>query len=173
MTFDIDANGILNVSAKDLGTGKEQKITITASSGLSEEDIEKMKKDADAHADEDKKRREDVDLRNNADNLAYQTEKLLKDNADKIPAEKKSAVESANEELKEALKGTASEAIKAATDKLQQVVQDASQEIYKAAQDAQASGGESGGNTDSADSNSENKEDGPIIDAEVVEEKKE
>ena len=105
--------------------------------------------------------------------MAYQTEKLLKDNADKIPAEKKSAVESANEELKEALKGTAMEAIKAATDKLQQVVQDASQEIYKAAQDAQAWGGESGGNTDSADSNSENKDDGPIIDAEVVEEKKE
>jgi len=172
VTFDIDANGILNVSAKDLGTGKEQKITITASSGLSEEDIEKMKKDADAHADEDKKRREDVDLRNNADNLAYQTEKLLKDNADKIPADKKSAVESANEELKEALKGTAADAIKSATEKLQQVVQDASQEIYKSAQEAQAAGGGSASDTNSAQPETENKEEGPIIDAEVVEEKK-
>ena len=82
VTFDIDANGILNVSAKDLGTGKEQKITITASSGLSEEDIEKMKQDAESHAEDDKKRREEVDLRNSADNLAYQTEKMLKDNGD-------------------------------------------------------------------------------------------
>jgi molecular chaperone DnaK len=171
VTFDIDANGILNVSAKDLGTGKEQKITITASSGLSEEDIEKMKKDADAHADEDKKRREDVDLRNNADNLAYQTEKLLKDNADKIPADKKSAVESANEELKEALKGTAADVIKTATEKLQQVVQDASQDIYKAAQEAQAAG-EGSADAGSAQPETENKEEGPIIDAEVVEEKK-
>ena len=129
VTFDIDANGILNVNAKDLGTGKEQKITITASSGLSEEDIEKMKQDAESHAEDDKKRREEVDLRNNADNLAYQTEKMLKDNGDKIPDDKKSAVEAANNELKEALKGTAADAIKAATEKLQQVVQDASQDI--------------------------------------------
>ena len=93
VTFDIDANGILNVNAKDLGTGKEQKITITASSGLSEEDIEKMKQDAESHAEDDKKRREEVDLRNNADNLAYQTEKMLKDNGDKIPDDKKSAEE--------------------------------------------------------------------------------
>ena len=117
MTFDIDANGILNVSAKDLGTGKEQKITITASSGLSEEDIEKMKQDAESHAEDDKKRREEVDPRNSADNLAYQTEKMLKDNGDKIPDDKKSAVEAANNELKEALKGTAADAIKAATEK--------------------------------------------------------
>ncbi|MED6327116.1 MAG: molecular chaperone DnaK, partial [Verrucomicrobiota bacterium] len=140
VTFDIDANGILNVNAKDLGTGKEQKITITASSGLSEEDIEKMKQDAESHAEDDKTRREEVDLRNNADNLAYQTEKMQKDNGDKIPDDKKSAVEAANNELKEALKGTAADAIKAATEKLQQVVQDASQDIYKAAQEAQATG---------------------------------
>ena len=141
VTFDIDANGILNVSAKDLGTGKEQKITITASSGLSEEDIEKMKQDAEAHADEDKQRREEVDLRNSADNLAYQTEKLLKDNGDKISGDKKSALEAANKDLKEALKGSDTNAIKAATEKLQQVVQDASADIYKAAQEAQAAGG--------------------------------
>ena len=176
VTFDIDANGILNVSAKDLGTGKEQKITITASSGLSEEDIEKMKQDAESHAEDDKKRREEVDLRNSADNLAYQTEKMLKDNGDKIPEDKKSAVEAANNELKEALKGTAADAIKAATEKLQQVVQDASQDIYKAAQEAQAAGqaggAELGGDADAGQAEEAKKDEGPIIDAEVVEEKK-
>ena len=176
VTFDIDANGILNVNAKDLGTGKEQKITITASSGLSEDDIEKMKQDAESHAEDDKKRREEVDLRNNADNLAYQTEKMLKDNGDKIPDDKKSAVEAANNELKEALKGTAADAIKAATEKLQQVVQDASQDIYKAAQEAQATGqaggAEPGGDADAGQAEEAKKDEGPIIDAEVLEEKK-
>ncbi|MBC8245123.1 MAG: molecular chaperone DnaK [Verrucomicrobia bacterium] len=173
VTFDIDANGILNVNAKDLGTGKEQKITITASSGLSEEDIENMKQDAEAHADDDKKRREEVDLRNNADNLAYQTEKLLKENGDKISGDKKSALEAANNELKEAVKGSDSDTIKAATEKLQQVVQDASGDIYKAAQEAQAAGGaEPGGDAAPADEDEPAKKDeGPIIDAEVVEEK--
>ena len=176
VTFDIDANGILNVNAKDLGTGKEQKITITASSGLSDEDIEKMKQDAESHAEDDKKRREEVDLRNNADNLAYQTEKMLKDNGNKIPDDKKSAVEAANNELKEALKGTAADAIKAATEKLQQVVQDASQDIYKAAQEAQAAGQAGGaepdGNADAGQAEEAKKDESPIIDAEVVEEKK-
>jgi molecular chaperone DnaK len=176
VTFDIDANGILNVNAKDLGTGKEQKITITASSGLSEEDIEKMKQDAESHAEDDKKRREEVDLRNNADNLAYQTEKMLKDNGDKIPDDKKSAVEAANNELKEALKGTAADAIKAGTEKLQQVVQDASKDIYKAAQEAQAAGQAGGaepdGDADVGQAEEAKKDEGPIIDAEVVEEKK-
>ena len=173
VTFDIDANGILNVNAKDLGTGKEQKITITASSGLSEEDIEKMKQDAETHADEDKKRREEVDLRNSADNLAYQTDKMLKDNGDKISGDKKSALEEANNELKDTLKGSDSNAIKAATEKLQQVVQDASADIYKAAQEAQAAG--SAEPSDDAapadDDEPAKKEEGPIIDAEVVEEK--
>ena len=174
VTFDIDANGILNVSAKDLGTGKEQKITITASSGLSEEDIEKMKQDAEAHADEDKQRREEVDLRNSADNLAYQTEKLLKDNGDKISGDKKSALEAANNDLKEALKGSDTNAIKAATEKLQQVVQDASADIYKAAQEAQAAdGAEPGGDAAPAgDDEPAKKDEGPIIDAEVVEERR-
>ena len=173
VTFDIDANGILNVNAKDLGTGKEQKITITASSGLSEEDIDKMTPDAEAHADDDKKRREEIDLRNNADNLAYQTEKMLKENGDKISGDKKSALEAANNELKEAVKGSDSDAIKAAMEKLQQVVQDASGDIYKAAQEAQAAGGaEPGGDTAPADEDEPAKKDeGPIIDAEVVEEK--
>ena len=172
VTFDIDANGILNVSAKDLGTGKEQKITITASSGLSKEDIEKMKQDAETHADEDKQRREEVDLRNSADNLVYQSEKLLKENGDKISGDKKSAVEVANNELKEALKGSDTNAIKAATEKLQQVVQDASGDIYKAAQEAQAAGAAEASGDDAPDRDEPSKKDeGPIIDAEVVEEK--
>lgn len=173
VTFDIDANGILNVNAKDLGTGKEQKITITASSGLSEEDIEKMKQDAETHADEDKKRREEVDLRNSADNLAYQTDKMLKDNGDKISGDKKSVLEEANNELKDTLKGSDSNAIKAATEKLQQVVQDASADIYKAAQEAQAAGSAepSGDAAPADDDEPAKKEEGPIIDAEVVEEK--
>ena len=171
VTFDIDANGILNVNAKDLGTGKEQKITITASSGLSEEDIEKMKSDAETHAEDDKKRREEVDLCNNADNLAYQTDKMLKENGDKLSGDKKSALEAANNELKDALKGSDSNAIKVATEKLQQVVQDASGDIYKAAQEAQAADGtEPGGDAPDGDEPA-NKEEGPIIDAEVVEEK--
>ena len=93
VTFDIDANGILHVSAKDLGTGKEQKITITASSGLTKDEIEKMRKDAEAHAEDDKKRREEIETRNEADNAVYRSEKMLKDNADKISGDDKSKIE--------------------------------------------------------------------------------
>ena len=95
VTFDIDANGILHVGAKDLGTGKEQKITITASSGLSKDEVEKMRKDAEAHADEDKAKREEVETRNEADNAVYRTEKMLKDNADKISGDDKAKIEKA------------------------------------------------------------------------------
>ena len=105
VTFDIDANGILHVSAKDLGTGKEQKITITASSGLSKDEIEKMRKDAESHADEDKKQREEVEARNEADNAVYRSEKMLKDSADKISGTDKTKIEDAVKEVKEALKG--------------------------------------------------------------------
>jgi molecular chaperone DnaK len=103
VTFDIDANGILHVSAKDLGTGKEQKITITASSGLSKDEIEKMRKDAEAHADEDKAKREEVETRNEADSSVYRTEKMLKDNADKIPGNLKTEVEGKIAALKSAV----------------------------------------------------------------------
>src|SRR5438046_6639110 len=105
VTFDIDANGILHVSAKDLGTGKEQKITITASSGLSKEEIEKMRKDAEAHAEDDRKHREEIETRNEADNTVYRSEKLLKDNADKISGADKTKIETAVNEVKEAIKG--------------------------------------------------------------------
>src|SRR5207247_418148 len=117
VTSDIDANGILHVNAKDLGTGKEQKITITASSGLSKDEIEKMRKDAEAHADDDRKRREEIEIRNEADNSVYRNEKMLKDNADKLSGSDKSKIESALTELKEALKGTDSDAIKSASEK--------------------------------------------------------
>ena len=111
VTFDIDANGILHVSAKDLGTGKEQKITITASSGLTKDEIEKMRKDAEAHAEDDKKRREEIEPRNEADNAVYRSEKMLKDNADKISGGDKSKIEDAIKEVKEALKGSDGAAI--------------------------------------------------------------
>ena len=118
VTFDIDANGIVNVSAKDLGTGKEQKITITASTNLSQEEIDKAMHEAEQFAAEDKKRKEKVEIRNNAEQLVFQSEKALSDLGDKIDASEKSAVESAIEKVKEALKGTDSEMIKMASEGL-------------------------------------------------------
>ncbi len=175
VTFDIDANGILHVSAKDLGTGKEQKITITASSGLSKDEIEKMRRDAEAHADEDKQQRESVEARNEADNAVYRSEKMLKDNADKIPADEKSKIESAVSAVKEALKGSDAAAIKSASEKLNEAWQAASAELYKAASEkARAGKAPPGGEpkTEGGAKDSGKKDEGPIIDAEVVDEKK-
>ncbi|MFM1769972.1 MAG: chaperone Hsp70, co-chaperone with DnaJ [Verrucomicrobiota bacterium] len=175
VTFDIDANGILNVSAKDLGTGKEQKITITASSGLSKDEVERMRKDAEAHADEDKKQREEVELRNEADNQVYRTEKLLRENADKISGDDKAQIEAAVNGVKEALKGSDSAALKAATDKLNEAWQKFSEILYKAAAEkAQAAKGAPGAGTSPGPEGQggPGKGDGPIIDAEVVDEKK-
>lgn len=177
VTFDIDANGILHVSAKDLGTGKEQKITIEASSGLSKEDIERMANDAEQHAEEDKKRRENIETRNQADSVVYQTEKLIKENADKIPAPVKEKVEPALKGLKEALEGNDSELIKTRFEALQQI----SQELYSAmAQQGQAdpgaaaqdggAGAEEAGNANASSETS--KSDDDVIDAEVVDDKK-
>ncbi len=175
VTFDIDANGILHVSAKDLGTGKEQKITITASSGLSKDEIEKMRKDAEAHAEEDKKKREEIETRNEADNTVYRTEKLLKENGDKISGDAKSKIESALNEVKEALKGSDFAAIKSASEKLNEAWQTASAELYKAAQEqakAGQAGPKPGPEAGPKGGNGEKKDEGPIIDAEVVDEKK-
>ena len=141
VTFDLDANGILNVSAKDLGTGKEQKITITAAGGLSKDEIEKMRKDAEMHAAEDAKRHEDAEVRNKADGLAFQVEKTLKDAGDKIPADKKAPVETALNELKEALKGADTAAIKAKQDALMKAMEPVAQEMYAGAQAAGAQPG--------------------------------
>ena len=140
VTFDIDANGILNVSAKDLGTKKEQKITITAAGGLSKEEIEKMRKDAEIHAAEDEKRHEEVEIRNKADGLAFQVEKTLKDAGDKIAAGKKAPVEAALKDLQEALKNASTpiETIKAKQEALMKAMEPVAQEMYSSAQQAGA-----------------------------------
>ena len=137
VTFDIDANGIVHVSAKDLGTGKEQNISITASSNMSKEDIEKAVKEAEQFADEDKKKREAVDLKNGAEQMVYQTETLISESGDKFSADDKSALEAKAEALKEALKGDDLDAIKAAQEDLQTKFYEVSQKLYQAAQAAQ------------------------------------
>ena len=131
VTFDIDANGIAHVSAKDLGTGKEQKIQITASSGLSDTEIDKMVKEAEKYADADKKRREGIEAKNHADSLVYQCEKTLKESGDKLAAEEKAAIEAAISECKTAMDGGNAETIKAATEKLTQAFHKASETLYK------------------------------------------
>jgi molecular chaperone DnaK len=132
VTFDIDANGIVHVSAKDLGTGKEQKIRIESSSGLSEKDIEQMVKDAELHAEEDKKERERIEVRNEADSLMYSTEKSLKDYGDKISDEEKAKIESAISDLKAAMTSNVIDEIKAKTEALQQAAYKLAEEMYKA-----------------------------------------
>jgi len=159
VTFDIDANGIVHVSAKDLGTGKEQSMTITGGSGLSKEEVERMMKDAESHAEEDKTRREEADVRNGAEGLVYQTEKFLKDNAEKIPAEGKANVEEPLETLKKALTGTDIPSIKTAMEALAQASQAVGAAMY---QDQAANAETSNENT------TENGED--IVDAEIVDE---
>ena len=137
VTFDIDSNGIVHVSAKDLGTGKEQHISITASSNMSKDDIDKAVKEAEQFAAEDKKKREAVDLRNNADQMVYQTEKLLSENGDKFSDDDKSALNTKLDALKEALKGDNTDAIKSAEEDLTNKFYEVSQKIYEATQGAQ------------------------------------
>ena len=159
VTFDIDANGIVHVSAKDLGTGKEQSMTITGGSGLSKEEVERMMKDAEAHAEEDKARREEADVRNGAEGLVYQTEKFLKDNAEKIPAEGKANVEEPLATLKKALEGTDIPSIKTAMEALAEASQAVGAAMYQEqAANAQAS-------NENATNNGED-----IVDAEIVDE---
>ncbi len=141
VSFDIDADGIVNVKAKDLGTGKEQNITITSSTNLSKEDIEKAVKEAEQYSEEDKKRREEVDVRNNADQMVYQTEKTLGELGDKISEDEKAGVQAEVDKLKEALKGTDTEAIKAQTEALTKKFYEISEKLYKEAAEAQAAAG--------------------------------
>ena len=177
VTFDIDVNGILHVSAKDLGTGKEQKITITASSGLSKEEVEQMRRDAESHAEEDRKQREDIEQRNEADAAVYRSEKMLKESADKISGDDKAKIEKAAGELKEALKGTDSAAIKAASERLNEVWQAVSAELYKAAAEqakaskAKAGAQQPGPGPESGPGASGKKPEDTVIDAEVVDDK--
>lgn len=149
VTFDIDANGIVNVSAKDLGTGKEQHISITASTNMSKDDIDKAVKEAEAYAEEDKKRREEVDLRNEADSMVYQTEKSLNEFGDKVTADEKGQVQPKIDALKEALKGNDIEKIKSAKEELQNAFYKIAERVYKEqgaqAQQTEVSGGNNGG----------------------------
>jgi molecular chaperone DnaK len=144
VTFDIDANGILNVQAKDKGTGKEQKIRIEAGSGLSKEEIEKMKAEAKANEEADKEAREKIDKLNQADSLVFQTEKQLKEFGDKIPADKKGPIETALNKLKEAHKAQDIAAVDAAMAEMNTAWTAASEEIYKAQQAAGAQGADAG-----------------------------
>lgn len=147
VTFDIDANGIVNVTAKDMGTGKQQNITITASTNLSKEDIEKAVKEAENYAGEDAKKKEEIEIRNNADQLVYQTEKLVNDSGDKLTADDKGAINSEVEKVKEALKGTDSAAIKTAADELQKKLYEFSSKIYAQSNPEAAAGTAPGADT--------------------------
>ncbi len=176
VTFDIDANGMVNVSAKDKGTGKEQKITITASSGLSKDEVERMMKDAESHAEEDKKRREEIETRNRADQAVYAAEKMLQEMGDKLPSSDKAAVESAVEALKSAISGGDSAAMTRAMEQLTQAQHRAAEALYKTAgpqadpgPEGQPGAGPQGpaGPQGSASS----AEGGDVIDAEVVDDK--
>ena len=170
VTFDIDANGILNVSAKDKATGKEQAIRIEASSGLSQEEIDRMKAEAKANENADKQEREKIDQRNQADSMIFTTENFLKDNGDKIPADKKTAIEGALQQLKDAHKAADVAAIDAATATLNQAVQEASAQMYQGGAGAQA-GPQQGaqGGTEGAQQGGDNKTDDNIQDADFEE----
>src|SRR5205807_10336079 len=177
VTFDIDANGILHVSAKDLGTGKEQKISITGSSGLSKDEVQKMQQEAEAHAEEDKKAKEAIEIKNNADTLAYQSEKQLKELGDKVPADKKKAVEDAIAAVRDAINKNDTDAMKRTYDELQNKFQDISAELYKQAS-AQAQpppgsgqagplpGPEAGGRPGAEQGAGKRGGDGDVVDAE-------
>ena len=169
VTFDIDANGIVNVSAKDLGTGKEQRITITASSGLSKNEVERMMKEAESHAEDDKARREEVETRNQADQAVYAAERMLQDTADKLAASDTQPVEAAIAELKKAIDGGDTTAIKQAMDRLNTAQHKAAETLYK---EAQAGRGTGTAQPPPASETSGNGEGGEVIDAEVVEEEK-
>jgi molecular chaperone DnaK len=167
VTFDIDANGIVHVSAKDLATQKEQSIKITASSGLSKEEVEKLVKDAQAHTDEDKKRRKTAEAKNQADSLIYQTEKNLSEHGDKIAAEDKTKIEEAVAALKKAMEGTDHVAIESATQTLTTASHKLAEEMYKkaSASTATGSGADGGGGTGAG----ETKTDEKVVDAEFEE----
>jgi molecular chaperone DnaK len=169
VTFDIDANGIVHVSAKDRATGKEQSMTITGQSSLGKDQIDQMVRDAEAHAEEDRRRRDEAEARNNADTLVYQTEKLLREQGDKISGDEKASVESALADLKTALAGTDVEAIKTATERLMTTSQNFTQKLYEAASSADheyAQGGATGGGSTAPPN------DDDVVDAEIVDEDK-
>jgi molecular chaperone DnaK len=163
VTFDIDANGILNVTAKDLGTGKEQKIEIKSGSGLSEEEIQSMVSDAEAHASEDRAQRELAEARNLAENMAYQSEKQVEELGDKVDSSSKEEIEAAIKEVRDSLDSGSAEEINSKTEALTAAMQKISEQIYAAAQAEQAASTD-GGEASSSDDEEE------VVDAEVVDE---
>ena len=165
VTFDIDANGIVNVSAKDLGTGKQQSVQITGGSALPKDDIEKMVRDAEQYAEEDRRRREEAEVRNQADTLVYSTEKFLGENEDKVPEDIKSEVREALAEVKKALESNDTEAIKSASERAAQVSQKMGTAIYQQAQAQQASA-----QPGSADGSASTPADDEVVEAEIVDE---
>jgi molecular chaperone DnaK len=167
VTFDIDANGILNVGAKDLATNREQKITITAQSGLSKDEIERMRKDADSHADEDRKRLDEVEAKNRADALVYQTEKLLKENRDRIPEADVKAVEAALEECRRASAEGGLDRINRALEGLTQATHKIAEVLYQKA-GASAGAGQSGSQAGAQEPPKGKAKEGEVIDAEFV-----
>ncbi|HXW38505.1 MAG TPA: molecular chaperone DnaK, partial [Acidimicrobiales bacterium] len=167
VAFDIDANGIVHVSAKDLATGKEQSMTITGQSALGKDDIERMVRDAEAHAEDDRRRREEAEVRNTADTLVYQTDKLLREQGDKIEGSEKEAVTGALQGVKDALNGSDVEAIKTATEALMSASQGFSQRLYEQASQANAADGAA---TAGSDQHSD-AADEEVVDAEIVDEK--
>ena len=167
VTFDIDANGIVNVSAVDKGTGKSQAMTITGGSALSKDEIDRMVSDAEAHADEDRKRREAAETRNQAESLVHQTEKVLSENGDKVPAEVKDKVQGSLDDLKKALEGDDTEAVKSAVEKLATDSQELGQAIY-----SQAQAGDAAGAAGAADEGATSGGDDDVVDAEIVDDDK-
>jgi molecular chaperone DnaK len=165
VTFDIDANGIVHVNAKDLATGKEQRMTVTGGSALPKDDIDKMVRDAEQYAEDDRKRREAVESRNQAESLVYQTEKFLSENEDKIPDDVKTEVKDGVAELKKALEGDDADTIKAASEKLAQSSQKMGAAMYA---NAQAAGGSEDSSASSDESSSSSDDD--VVDAEIVDE---
>ena len=168
VTFDIDANGILNVRAKDLGTGKEQKVTITASTTLNKDEVQRMVKDAEAHAEEDRKRKEEVEARNQADSLVYQAEKVLKDNADKIDAAIRSEVEGKIEPVKQAIKDNDVDRMRTTSQELAASMQKIGEAVYSQAQGAGAGAGAQSG-TGTEGQGSGKSGDGDVVDADFKE----
>ena len=169
VTFDIDANGIVNVSAKDLGTGKQQSVTISGGSALAKDDIERMMADAEKYAEEDRQRREEAEVRNRGESLAYTTEKFLAENADKVPDDVKSEVESSIADLKKALEGTDTEAIRVASEHAAQVSQKMGTAIYAQSQQSASEAGPEGA---AADGQSDASSDDDVVEAEIVDEDK-
>ncbi|MGB8769713.1 MAG: Hsp70 family protein, partial [Candidatus Korobacteraceae bacterium] len=169
VTFDIDANGILNVNAKDMATGKDQKITITSSSGLSKEEVDRMAKDADAHAAEDKAKREEVEARNQLDGMVYSIEKMLREHGDKISGQERSDVENALADAKKALEGTDAAAMNKARENLTQASHKLAEAMYKATSaQTPPTGGPPPGGDGQAEGGEQKKKDEGVIDAEYV-----